>query len=511
LDTPRALPDLAQLVVDTGLVRSEQVQEVLEATTDAKRLAPTLVQRGLIAGPKLAQMLSYQLCLPWVALEHVRFSPKLLRLIPVELAAKYGVIPVHVRNRTSDGRMTLYVATDDPTNQEALEACSRAARLPVRMMVATTTDVSKALAEQYGEGEFDPSHDALADTAPDGTALDVPSISRPAPDRDIAVAAARMSSPDLGHVQQLATPAAMNPTPNVVVNPPPRLGPSASSPPPPRVAASTSNTKEPSAAAPVAVTGVPRIVGAPSPTDGPHDDDLEELDALEEYAHDTDLSHVVPATASAHDDEVEKAKPQSDSSALFDASSWEPPPGAPIDVGPIPLPPPPSFLLDDGLASAPPPAGLMAPPPPPPPAPLIGDSIPPEDLDVELNEEDIEEEPSSPTTPQPRHAAPLDQEEHAVFVVGADDDFIRQCHRAFYLLPVRMVSGALMSAEARAKEVNPVVIVVPADVYAFDRYAFYRLAFEAGCPLLVWEREFGPEQVSVLVEATLRKAEQQQG
>ena len=513
-------------MVDTGLVSEEQIREVLEARGDGKRLAPVLIQSGFVGAAKLAQMLSYQLCLPWVSLDHVRFSPKLLRLIPVELAVKYGVVPVHMRRRNSDGRMTLYVATDDPTSEEALEACKRAAGMPVRMMVATPTDVTKALSEEYGEGEVSPTDDALADTAPDGTALDAPKAApRSLPDTDVAAAAARMSSPDLSDVPlvPLASVTLSNERPGGMSPPAPRVvaGPSASSPPPPRAAAAASPIPREVSPVPGLTPGVPnvapRIVEAPSS----RDDELEEIDALEveeEAAEALIATEPVPETTPSPKDHEVREKPlprvtepvsgdevetlprgrkaPSDTSALFDSSSWEAPHKG-TTPGTLPLPPPPAFLFSESLASAPPPPGAI-PPPPPPPMP-VADSILPEDLEVELQEaaEELSPEPvEAQPIPTPRSV----QEEGVVLVVGADEDFIRKCHRALFLLPVRMVSCALMSASSRANDVKPFVIVVPEDVYGFDRFAFHRLALASGCPLLIWEREFEPEQVSALIE-----------
>jgi len=516
-------------VVDTGLVSKEQIQEVLEASGDGKRLAPVLIQSGFVGAAKLAQMLSYQLCLPWVSLDHVRFSPKLLRLIPVELAVKYGVVPVHMRRRNSDGRMTLYVATDDPTSEEALEACKRAAGMPVRMMVATPTDVTKALVEEYGEGEVSPSDDALADTAPDGTALDAPKAApRSLPDTDVAAAAARMSSPDLSDVPQVALSSLTlsNERSGGMSPPAPRVvaGPSASSPPPPRAAAAASPIPREVSPVPGLTPGVPnvapRIVEAQSSRAG--DDEIEEIDDLEveeESAEAWFSREAVPETTpSPKDHEVhEKPLPRvtepvsgdeietlprgrkapSDTSALFDSSSWEAS-HKETTPGALPLPPPPAFLFGESLASAPPPPGAI-PPPPPPPMP-VADSILPEDIDVELQEGAPEELSPEPDEVQPLPTPRSVQEEGVVLVVGADEDFIRKCHRALFLLPVRMVSCALMSAASRAKDVKPFVIVVPEDVYGFDRFAFHRLALASGCPLLIWEREFEPEQVSALIE-----------
>ena len=71
----------------------------------------------------------------------------------------------------------------------------------------------------------------------------------------------------------------------------------------------------------------------------------------------------------------------------------------------------------------------------------------------------------------------------------------------------RMIRCTLMSAAARVQEMRPFVIVVPEDVYAFDRFAFNKLALESDSPLLVWEREFEVAQVSALIAIAHWKTE----
>ncbi len=154
LDNLNTTSSLLQFVVKVGLVSADALDKLPTKRKESNaRLARILVERGLVSGPKLAQVLSYQLCLPWVSLEYVRFSPKLLKLIPYKLALEYGVVPVHERRRPSDGKLVLYVASDDPTNEAAVKACEKASGLPVRMMVATPNDISTTIGEAYEQHE----------------------------------------------------------------------------------------------------------------------------------------------------------------------------------------------------------------------------------------------------------------------------------------------------------------------------------------------------------------------
>jgi hypothetical protein len=114
---------------------------------------------------------------------------------------------------------------------------------------------------------------------------------------------------------------------------------------------------------------------------------------------------------------------------------------------------------------------------------------------------------SSPVAaPASPPASPPKLDGGVVLVVGADKEFVQRCHVALERLSVRLVQCTLMTATTRVEELRPFVIMVPDAVYAFDRFAFTKLAFESGSPLLVWERDLESDQVAALLETLRRKA-----
>ncbi len=135
---------LGELLLEAGLVSQAELDEVLRAQqSSTERLGALLVQRGFIDPVKLTQVLSHQLSLPWVSLAHVDFSPELVGLLPKELVRRHSVIPVYVRR--SAGRETLYVATDDPTDDDMFAECVEHANAEVRLMVASPDEIKQAL------------------------------------------------------------------------------------------------------------------------------------------------------------------------------------------------------------------------------------------------------------------------------------------------------------------------------------------------------------------------------
>jgi hypothetical protein len=142
---------LGQLLVQAGLVSTEALEGVLQDQPgDGRRLGEILVARGLVTAAQLTQILSHQLALPWVSLAKVTVDASLLALVPRAVAERHHIVPVYLRRE--DSRSLLYVATDDPTDQVALRACSDGARMDVRPMVAASDDLRAAIDAWYGDG-----------------------------------------------------------------------------------------------------------------------------------------------------------------------------------------------------------------------------------------------------------------------------------------------------------------------------------------------------------------------
>ena len=132
------------------MISEAALLDVLELQRrDGRRLGTLLVERGLINETQLTQILSHQLAVPWVSLLHIEFSRQLLNLVPHDVAERYCLVPIYVRHVRGQGN-TLYVAMDDPSNEEGLAACREHAGLPVRAMIAPPADIRSAIRAYYG-------------------------------------------------------------------------------------------------------------------------------------------------------------------------------------------------------------------------------------------------------------------------------------------------------------------------------------------------------------------------
>jgi len=184
---------LGQLLVDASIISEEQLEEVLKLQkADGRKLGTLLVERGLINETQLTQILSQQLSVPWVSLYHVDFSRRLLSLVPRDVCEKFCLVPIYVRHVRGQGE-TLYVAMDDPTNEEALKNCSAWSGLPTRAMISSPSDIRNAIRVYY------PGDTRRASVPPPAAEPEPvrkpPAADVPAPPPDVAAAPAAAAEP----------------------------------------------------------------------------------------------------------------------------------------------------------------------------------------------------------------------------------------------------------------------------------------------------------------------------
>lgn len=138
------------MLVEAQLLSPQQLDGMLQRQRrDGRRLGALLVETGLISEVQLTQLLSQQLSVPWVSLYHIDFSRKLLDLVSRSLAERFCLVPVFVR-RVKDIGQVLYIAMDDPSDEEAKLAVAEYSGLPVRAMIAPPSDIRSAIRSYYG-------------------------------------------------------------------------------------------------------------------------------------------------------------------------------------------------------------------------------------------------------------------------------------------------------------------------------------------------------------------------
>lgn len=140
---------LGDMLVKANLVTQEQLEGALVSQKESGlRLGEEMVARGDLSELQVTQILSNQLSVPWVDLRHVEFSRELLNIITAEFAHEHCLIPIYVR-RVRGGGDALFVAMDDPTNEDVIAHLTARVNAPVKAMVAPPTDIRDAISTYY--------------------------------------------------------------------------------------------------------------------------------------------------------------------------------------------------------------------------------------------------------------------------------------------------------------------------------------------------------------------------
>jgi type IV pilus assembly protein PilB len=115
--TAAASPDrLGDILIKEGLITREQLQQALaEQRASKHRLGYVLVKLGLVQELEITKLLARQYRMPAVDLSRFEVDPKLVKLIPADLATKHVVLPLKREGRT------LTIAMADPTDHGLLE------------------------------------------------------------------------------------------------------------------------------------------------------------------------------------------------------------------------------------------------------------------------------------------------------------------------------------------------------------------------------------------------------
>lgn len=146
---------LGETLIQAGVLTQEQLKTVLEIQSRRQlRLGTILLQERYVTEPQLVQALSRQLSIPWVSLWHIDIPEALIDLVPLSLAEEFFLVPIYVR-KAPMGERTLYVAMNDPMDDDALRLVAASAGMNVRPMIAGPSDIAAAIQAYYLEDDTD--------------------------------------------------------------------------------------------------------------------------------------------------------------------------------------------------------------------------------------------------------------------------------------------------------------------------------------------------------------------
>jgi len=112
------------------------------------RLGTALLELGFLTEDSLTKFLSSQTHVPGIDLINARIPEEVFKTIPKDVASKYGVIPVAMKD--TPGRKTIVVAMSNPTDLSALDELEFLTTCKIEPRIAPESSIKKRL-QQYGE------------------------------------------------------------------------------------------------------------------------------------------------------------------------------------------------------------------------------------------------------------------------------------------------------------------------------------------------------------------------
>jgi type IV pilus assembly protein PilB len=139
---------LGQILVNRGLLHPDQLAAALaDQQESGARLGMTLVRLGFVDEETLIRTLAGQVKLPVARIRGKRVSPDVLECIPVDLAEKHRCLPLFFKQE--GGQRVLFVAMEDPSDSEAIDAIASDSGQVLRPVLVGPTELEEALQRHY--------------------------------------------------------------------------------------------------------------------------------------------------------------------------------------------------------------------------------------------------------------------------------------------------------------------------------------------------------------------------
>ncbi len=136
---------IGQLLVEASMLTQTQLDTALrEQAKWGGKLGLKLVELRMISEQELVSVLSQQLKISSITLSDVVIPPKVVALVPLEIAQRDGLMPFRVDSKFLD------VAMVDPTNTGSLEELRMRTQLNIRPYISGPHQMEKAIAHYYG-------------------------------------------------------------------------------------------------------------------------------------------------------------------------------------------------------------------------------------------------------------------------------------------------------------------------------------------------------------------------
>lgn len=140
--------NLGELLLREKVLNPEQVKSALEyQKKNDVSIWTALVNLGFITEEEIAKALSRQLGYPYIDLNQFEIYPEVINLVPVEIAKKYMIMPIHRI------QSFLTLAMVDPTDLEIIEDIRFRTGLSIQPVITCGSGIMNAINKYYGTSD----------------------------------------------------------------------------------------------------------------------------------------------------------------------------------------------------------------------------------------------------------------------------------------------------------------------------------------------------------------------
>jgi type IV pilus assembly protein PilB len=136
---------LGEILIKESLITQDQLQKALDfQRANGGKLGSCLTKMGFITDDDITGVLSRQYGVPSINLKYYEIDPTVIKLIPVDTAVRYQVVPL------SRVGSVLTIAMTDPTNVFAMDDIKFMTGFNVEPVVASESAIGEAITRFYG-------------------------------------------------------------------------------------------------------------------------------------------------------------------------------------------------------------------------------------------------------------------------------------------------------------------------------------------------------------------------
>jgi hypothetical protein len=139
---------LGQILIKRGFITKEHLKDALELQKkDGGVLGEILVKLGYVTERDVVVALIVQCGFPYIAVNKYDIDPRIIELIPEDIARKYHIIPL---DRVGD---VLSVVMANPLDTAMIAEIEKLTKCRVASFIATKTEIDEAINKWYREKE----------------------------------------------------------------------------------------------------------------------------------------------------------------------------------------------------------------------------------------------------------------------------------------------------------------------------------------------------------------------